>query len=251
MRFLPILGAPSRPSQTTTMSARAVSTAAVLAASLLAGCAPGVEPLDPALLQQPDDPAFLEPAPDTFVAAFETTEGTFRIEVVRAWAPRGADRFFNLVRAGFYDGTRFFRVVEGFVVQFGMSADTAITRAWQDQAIADDPVRASNVRGTITFATSGPDSRTTQLFINLVDNARLDPLGFAPFGRVSSGMDVVDSLYAGYGDGPPRGNGPSQGRIAEEGGAYLAAEFPELDQVRQARVSRIGPDRAGLFSWFR
>lgn len=175
-------------------------------------------------------------APDTFRVAFETNEGRFLVEVARDWAPRGADRFYNLVRHGFYDGVRFFRVLEGFVVQFGISGDPDVSRAWKGATLPDDPVRRSNTRGTLSFATSGPNSRTTQLFINLGDNSRLDAMGFSPVGEVVEGMDVVESLYAGYGEGAPRGDGPDQDRIESEGNEYLRSEFPELDYVERARI---------------
>lgn len=178
-------------------------------------------------------------APDSFVVRFTTTRGPFDVQFVRAWAPQGADRVYYLVRSGFYDGVRFFRVLPGFVAQFGAHGDPAVARAWERRFIPDDTVRQINRRGTVSFATSGPNMRTTQLFVNLVGNARLDRLGFAPVGRVVDGMtQVVDSLYAGYGEGGPRGRGPDQDRIAAEGNAYLEREFPRLDQVREARVVR-------------
>ncbi|MCU0650527.1 MAG: peptidylprolyl isomerase [Gemmatimonadaceae bacterium] len=175
-------------------------------------------------------------APDSFLVQFATSRGDVGLMVYRAWSPRGADRVHWLVTHGFYDGARFFRAVKDFVVQFGLSGDTAVTRAWRDRSIADDSVRASNARGMVTFAKGGPNSRTTQLYINLRDNARLDALGFSPVGRIVSGLDVVDSLYMGYGEGPPRGAGPAQERIVREGEAYLAREFPKLDRVVTARV---------------
>ncbi len=187
-------------------------------------------------LLKPEAPAMNATAPDSFRVSFETSAGTFLVEVRRAWAPRGADRFYNLVRAGFYDGVRFFRVLEGFVAQFGISGDPEVSAAWEGAAIPDDPVRRENTRGTLSFATSGPNSRTTQVFVNLGDNRRLDGMGFAPFGEVVEGMDVVESLHAGYGEGAPRGNGPRQDRIQEEGNDYLEAEFPELDHVERARI---------------
>jgi peptidyl-prolyl cis-trans isomerase A (cyclophilin A) len=174
--------------------------------------------------------------PDSFVVRFETTKGNFDLKVHRDWAPRGADRLHWLARHGFYDRVRFFRVVPDFVVQFGIPADTAVTRVWRERRFGDDSVTRSNVRGTLSFATGGPNTRTTQLFINLKDNTRLDHLGFAPIAQVVVGMEVVDSLYRGYGEGAPRGKGPSQGRINAEGDSYLAREFPLLDQVRRARV---------------
>lgn len=183
------------------------------------------------------NPAALnEQAPATYKARFETSKGTFVIEVNRAWAPNGADRFYNLVKNGFYDDVRFFRVISGFMVQFGINGDPKISAPWRTARIKDDPVRQSNKRGYITYATSGPDSRTTQVFINFADNAGLDGQGFAPFGRVISGMDVVDKLNAEYGEGAPRGRGPDQFRIQQEGNAYLGKDFPRLDFVRKATI---------------
>jgi peptidyl-prolyl cis-trans isomerase A (cyclophilin A) len=175
-------------------------------------------------------------APDVFRVRFRTTEGPFTVEVRRSWAPRGADRFYNLARHGFYDGTRFFRVIEGFVAQFGLSGDPELDALWRRHPIADDSVRQSNERGTLTFASAGEDTRTTQLFVNLRDNARLDGMGFAPVGRVVEGMEVVDALYAGYGEGAPRGAGPSQRRIVSEGNEYLENEFPKLDYIEETEV---------------
>lgn len=181
-------------------------------------------------------------APDSFVVAFETSAGQFDVVARRALAPIGVDRFYALVNDGFFDGARFFRVVPGFVVQFGIPADTAIAAAWHDRRIDDDSVRASNVRGTIAFAHGGPGTRTTQLFINLKDNPKLDTLGtvgFPPFGEVvGDGMAVVDSLYGGYGEGAPRGLGPQQDSIRMQGEPYLAREFPLLDRILRARVVR-------------
>lgn len=178
-------------------------------------------------------------APERFKVLFETTAGDFVVEVERSLAPLGADRFYNLVGAGYYDGVRFFRVVPGFVVQFGLSGDPEVAAAWRGARIEDDPVVASNTRGTLTYAMAGPGTRTVQVFLNLGDNARLDGQGFAPFGRVTGGMDAVDRIYGGYGDGAPRGQGPDQGRIGQEGEAYLAAEFPRLDQVIRARILEV------------
>jgi peptidyl-prolyl cis-trans isomerase A (cyclophilin A) len=183
------------------------------------------------------DPAALtEQAPNNYKVRFDTTKGTFVVEVRRDAAPNGADRFYNLVKHGYYDDARFFRVVSGFVVQFGINGDPAVNSRWMAATIKDDPAKTSNQRGFLTFATAGPDSRTTQVFINLADNGRLDRLGFSPFGRVISGMEVVDKFYAEYGDGPPRGNGPDQSRIQREGNAYLKKEFPKLDYVRKATI---------------
>lgn len=185
-------------------------------------------------IPSPDDPAMSRAAPESFRVRLETSEGNFVVLVRRDWAPNGADRFYNLVRHGFYDGVRFFRVLEGFVAQFGIHGDPDVARAWRDATIPDDPVVATNERGTLTFATAGPNSRTTQLFVNYRDNSQLDAMGFAPIGEVVEGMEVVDRLHAGYGEGAPRGQGPSQTRIQAEGDAYLEAEFPELDRVERA-----------------
>jgi peptidyl-prolyl cis-trans isomerase A (cyclophilin A) len=212
---------------------------------LVAGCAPrsaGVGPVGPEAppnpLLDPGAPEMNLEAPDRFKVLFETSAGDFVLEVERALAPLGADRFYNLVRSGYYEGTRFFRVVPGFVVQWGLSGDPEVAAAWRGARIEDDPVVGSNTRGTITFAMGGPGTRTVQVYINLGDNSRLDDTGFAPFGRVTGGMDVVEALYGGYGDGAPRGQGPEQGRITSEGDAYLEAEFPELDRVERVTIIR-------------
>jgi peptidyl-prolyl cis-trans isomerase A (cyclophilin A) len=170
---------------------------------------------------------------------FETTAGDFVVEVVREMAPRGADRFYNLARHGYFDGVRFFRVINGFMAQFGAHGDPRVNATWRDQRIEDDPVRGSNRRGTVTFAaTSRPSSRTTQVFVNTADNLPLDALGFAPIGAVVDGMAVVDALHSGYGEGAPMGNGPDQERIDREGNNYLAREFPDLDYIKQAVIVR-------------
>jgi peptidyl-prolyl cis-trans isomerase A (cyclophilin A) len=178
-----------------------------------------------------------EHAPQTYRVRFETSKGPFTVEVTSAWAPLGADRFYELVHKKFFDGSRFFRVIRKFVVQFGINGDPSVSQLWSQMRIVDDPVKESNRRGTITFATSGPNSRTTQVFINLADNERLDGSGFAPFGRVVEGMDVVDQIYAGYGDGPPRGEGPDQTKIETQGNSYLESHFPRLDFIRQAKIA--------------
>lgn len=182
--------------------------------------------------------ALIEKAPASYKARFDTSKGAFVIEVRREWAPNGADRFFNLVKNGFYDNARFFRVVSGFMVQFGINGDPAISTPWREAKIKDDQVKQSNKRGFITFATSGADSRTTQVFINFVDNSRLDGMGFSPFGQVISGMDVVDKLFADYGEGAPRGRGPDQSRIQTEGNDYLTKSFPNLDYVKKATIEK-------------
>ena len=174
-------------------------------------------------------------APATYDAVFDTTAGRFAIEVTRAWAPRGADRFYNLVKHGFYNGAAFFRVVPGFVVQFGLNPSPAVNKAWSTASIPDDPVKQSNRSGYVSFASGGPNTRTTQVFVNLADNARLDALGFAPFGRVVSGMGVVTKIYAGYGESP------NQDEITSGGKAYLEKNFPKLDRVISAKVVAPAP----------
>ena len=203
---------------------------------LLAACA------RPSPLLAPAPERLARAAPDSFVVAFETTRGRFDVLVRRAWSPAGVDRVYYLVRSGFYDGARFFRVVPGFVAQFGIPADPAVSAAWRERRIPDDTVRATNRRGTVSFARGGPATRTAQLFVNLRDNPRLDTLnafGFPPVGEViGGGMAVVDSLHGGYGEGPPRGRGPSQDSVRLQGEAYLARDFARLDAIRRARVVR-------------
>jgi peptidyl-prolyl cis-trans isomerase A (cyclophilin A) len=168
---------------------------------------------------------------------FTTTKGDIVLTVHRAWAPNGADRFYSLVKMGYYDDTRFFRAVEGFMVQFGISGKPEVNKLWQGRGIPDDPVSHPNSRGTVTFAqTNMPGSRTTQIFVNLVDNSRLDPMHFSPFAEVTSGMEVVDALYKGYGEGAPMGQGPDQQLIQQQGNAYLDAKFPKLDGIKHAAV---------------
>ena len=189
------------------------------------------------VLLNPDDPAFDAEAPDSFRVRFETSKGDFVVQVVKAWAPIGANRFYNLVRNGYFDDVRFFRAIQGFMVQFGLNGDPAVNTAWSTKGLRDDPVTQSNQRGYITFAMRGqPNSRTTQVFINLVDNTNLDGMGFAPFGQVVEGMDVVDQLYTGYGEGAPNGTGPDQARLRGEGNAYLQRDFPQLDYVERATI---------------
>lgn len=184
------------------------------------------------------NPATLkETAPESYDAKFETTKGDFVIHVTRAWAPNGADRFYNLVKNGFYDSVKFFRVVPGFMVQFGINGDPNLSKIWREATIPDDPTKQSNKRGFVTFATAGPNTRTTQIFINFVDrNAFLDSQGFAPFGQVTQGMDVVDKINSEYGEGAPRGRGPDQGRMQAEGNAYLEKLFANLDGVKKATI---------------
>jgi peptidyl-prolyl cis-trans isomerase A (cyclophilin A) len=203
-------------------------------ACLLQACAG-----DPGPLLNPGSPGANQTAPDRYRVLFETSSGDFTVDVHRDWAPRGADRFYNLVSNGFYDNVRFFRVIrspEPFMAQFGIHGEPQVAAAWSDARIPDDPVVASNTRGRITFATAGPNTRTSQVFINYADNSRLDALGFAPFGEVTSGMEVVDALYADYGEGAPQGSGPDQASIEREGTAYLESGFPRLDYIRTARL---------------
>lgn len=176
-------------------------------------------------------------APDLFTVRFDTSKGPIDIEVHRDWAPKGADRFYNLVKNGFYDGARFYRVIPGFMAQFGFNGDPAVNAAWQTASIGDDPVKGTNTRGMVSFAMRGPDTRTTQLFINYADqNARLDGMGFSPFGKVVAGMEAADALYGGYGEGAPSGRGPDQGRISAEGNKYLNKDFPQLDYIKTAKI---------------
>jgi peptidyl-prolyl cis-trans isomerase A (cyclophilin A) len=193
--------------------------------------------LSKAKLKNPS--ALTEKAPDVYKAQFDTSKGPFVIEVHHEWAPLGADRFYNLVKNGFYDDCRFFRVIDGFMAQIGMNGNPAVQSAWTSARLQDDPVKQSNKKGFVTFAHAGPNSRTTQFFINYADNGpSLDKQGFPPFGQVVSGMDVVEKLYSGYGDGPPRGRGPSQGQITAEGNAYLQKDFPKLDYVKKATIEK-------------
>jgi len=182
---------------------------------------------DSALLQ----PASLnEKAPDVYAVKFTTTKGDFVVTVTRAWAPLGADRFYNLVKHQFFTDAAFFRVVPGFIVQFGISANPQVARAWQNATIKDDKVTQSNKAGTVTFATAGPNTRTTQLFINFGNNTFLDSQGFSPFGQVTEGMDVVQKIYSGYGESP------DQGLIQSQGKAYLDKSFPKLDTIKSAVI---------------
>ena len=197
-----------------------------IAAAAVAGVASAAPPqlLHPASLHAK--------APAVYGVAFATTRGTFVVTVHRAWSPLGADRFYNLVKARFFDGVTFFRVVKGFVVQFGISPDPKVSSAWQSATIKDDKVKTSNAPGTITFADAGPSTRTTQVFVNLGNNASLDAQGFSPFGRVTKGMSVVGKLYSGYGE-QPTGN---QQQISTQGNAFLRRRFPKLDSIRTARI---------------
>ena len=185
-----------------------------------------------------DPSKLVEKAPATFDAKFETTKGDFTIHVVREWAPNGADRFYNLVVNGYYDDCKFFRVISGFMVQFGINGDPGLNDVWREAKIKDDPVKVSNKKGFVSFATAGPNTRTTQVFVNFKDNANLDQMGFSAFGQVTAGMDVVNKLNAQYGEGAPRGMGPDQGRIQSEGNAYLDESFANLDAIKHAVIAK-------------
>ncbi|MCC7002298.1 MAG: peptidylprolyl isomerase [Gemmatimonadaceae bacterium] len=230
------------------MPARARTTAILFMCALVSsGCAARsgatsdltLQPPPPTVMTPPPDAALLATA-DSFLVRFATTKGDFDVMLRKSWAPRGAERVGELVLANYYDGARFFRALPGFVVQWGIAADTAMTRAWSGRRIADDSVRESNRRGTVTFGAGGQaNTRTVHLFVNLRDNARLDATRFAPVGEVVRGMDVVDQLYTGYGEGAPAGKGPSQQAMSQEGEALLARDFPLLDQIKTARVVRL------------
>jgi len=221
---------------------RLTATALITIVSLFFAVAPGSAAVQGA--PQPDlgklmNPAQLnETAPDKFQVRFDTSKGEFIIEVTRAWSPNGADRFYNLVKNGFFDNCRFFRVVKNFMVQFGINGDPKIERVWSGANIKDDPVKKSNLRGYITYATAGPNTRSTQVLINFEDsNAQLDSQGFSPFGKVTKGMNVVDSIFSGYGDMPSQGGkGPDPSRIEVEGNAYLEKSFPKLDFIKSATI---------------
>lgn len=199
----------------------------LLAAALLCGCSSSNEG------NPPENPG---PAPASFRAKFETSKGDFVVEVTRELAPHGADRFYQLVKAGFFDDARFFRVLPGFIVQWGINKDPKVSEMWRQLQIPDDPVRTSNAPGTITFAKAGPNTRTTQVFVNLGNNANLDGMGFSPFGKVVDGMDVIGKLYGGYGEGQPNGMGPDQNLIQLRGNDYLNESYPLLDYIKTAKL---------------
>jgi peptidyl-prolyl cis-trans isomerase A (cyclophilin A) len=218
--------------------AAAATTAAL--ATAVSPAASSFGPLASALHPDLLDPSKAkDKAPDVFKAKLTTTKGDFVIEVHREWSPNAADRFYDLVKLGYYDDVRFFRAVDGFMVQFGISGDPLVNQKWQEAGIPDDPVKQSNKRGFVTFAQRNtPNSRGTQVFINYGDNSRLDGMRFAPFGQVVQGMEVVDSLYKGYGEGAPMGTGPDQGRIQMQGNAYLDTAFPKLDAIKHAEIAK-------------
>ena len=206
---------------------RALTAAAVVAA-ILAGVAGAAGPslLKPKTLH--------DKAPASYTAVFKTTKGTFRVHVTRSLSPRGADRFYNLVKYKYYDGVRFFRVLPGFVVQFGIHPKPKIAQAWFNANIKDDPVKKSNAKWTLTFADAGPNTRSTQVFINLGNNASLDSQGFSPFGTVTSGRPVVAKFYSGYGEAPSSG----QQAMVQQGDAFIKKNFPKLDRIVTARLAR-------------
>jgi peptidyl-prolyl cis-trans isomerase A (cyclophilin A) len=211
------------------MRLRSILSAAVVLA-VLAPAAGHAQADAKAKLRNPA--ALTEQAPATYKVKFDTSKGAFVLEVHRDWAPIGADRFYNLVKNGFFDDIRFFRVVPNFMVQFGINGDPNVATIWQNRNIQDDPVKQSNTRGYISFATRGPNTRTTQVFINFKDNSGLDRQGFTPFGQVVEGMDVVDKINAQYGESP------NQGLIQSQGNAYLNKEFPKLDYVKKATIEK-------------
>ena len=189
--------------------------------------------------QAPEAAAHDERGPESYKVRFNTSKGDVVVSVTRSWAPLGADHCYMLVKNGFYDGARFFRVVPNFVVQFGIAADPAVNAKWRDANLPDDPVTQSNRPGTITYAAMDtPNTRSTQIFINLADNARLDAHRFAPFGAVTQGMEVVRQFYSDYGEGAPMGSGPDRGRDQAEGNAYFVREFPKLDYIKKATIEQ-------------
>jgi peptidyl-prolyl cis-trans isomerase A (cyclophilin A) len=174
--------------------------------------------------------------PDVYRAKFETSKGDFVVEVTRAWAPRGADRFHELLRMHYFDEGRFFRVLPGFIAQFGIHKDFNVHATWRELVIADDPPREKNVRGTLALAQSGPNTRATEVFINLKDNPELDDQGFTPFGKIVEGVEIIDTLYSGYGELGPKGKGPNAGRAENEANEYIVPRFPQLDYIKRARL---------------
>lgn len=245
------------------VNGREVFFSALVLASMVAGCRGGAEPVSnpdelprlgvtgarprpeeppaqPVVRPEPAPPAQQvdtgdQHAPEHYTVRLTTTKGDIDIDVTRAWAPHGADRFYTLVREGYFTDVAFFRVIEGFMAQTGLHGDPAVNTRWRSRRIPDDPVVQHNTRGFVSYAMAGPGTRTTQFFINLVDNTNLDAMGFAPFGQVRD-MTTVTRIHSGYGEGAPRGRGPAQARIQTEGNAYLRAEFPNLDYIRSARI---------------
>jgi peptidyl-prolyl cis-trans isomerase A (cyclophilin A) len=221
---------------------RFVSTGKLLALLIIPAVAAAAPAPSTVSKQNLTNPAALdEKAPESYQVRIATSKGDLVVEVTRAWAPHGADRFYNLVKNGYYDDGRFFRVVYGFMVQFGINGDPALNAIWRDARIPDDLGQQSNKRGFVTFATAGTNTRTTQVFINTVDrNTNLDDKGFVPFGKVIEGMQVVDKLFSAYGESAPQGHGPDQNRLQKEGNAYLAKFFPKLDYIKTATIVTAG-----------
>ena len=218
-------------------SIRPIVTALICLALVIAGTVSSEDTAaakpNPALL----DPSLAaEKAPETYRVKMETTAGDFIIEVHREWAPLGADRFYNLVKIGYFNDVAFFRVLAGFMAQAGFHGDPAVSQVWLNARIKDDPVKQSNYPAMVTFATGGPNTRSAQIFINYGDNSYLDESGFAPFGKVVEGFESVKELYGGYGEGEPNGKGPAQGKLYRRGNEYLKAEFPELDYIVKASI---------------
>lgn len=222
---------------TPTMKAAAPASKAAASAAPASKAAASAAPVAavpvPAALLEPAK--LTEKAPDKYAVKLTTTKGDIIIDVDRSWAPNGADRWYNLVKNGYYSDIAFFRVINGFMAQVGISGAPKLNAVWRMARIKDDPVKQSNTRGMVTFATAGPNTRTTQFFINFGNNSRLDGMGFAPFGKVRD-MKTVDALHSGYGEGAPRGQGPSQGRMQQEGNPYLKKDFPKLDYIKSAEI---------------
>jgi peptidyl-prolyl cis-trans isomerase A (cyclophilin A) len=217
-----------------TMTQRSALTTVV--ASVLAVCTAALLAAQATAPTLKDPSTLTEQAPEKYNVRVETNQGVFNIEVNRSWSPRGADRFYNLVKNGFYDNNRFFRVLEQAMMQWGINGDPAINDAFHGTRILDDVPKMSNEKRYVTFASGGPNTRSTQVFVNLRDNTPLDKAGFTPFGRVTSGLDTLEKIYSGYGDGPPSGKGPEQAKILAEGNAYLTKSFPKLDYIKTATL---------------
>jgi peptidyl-prolyl cis-trans isomerase A (cyclophilin A) len=230
--FVAVTPAPAQTGSTAPAKPKSSTAQKVVPSKTAASSAP--KSYDRALLH----PALLkDKAPETYQVKFETSKGDFTASVTRAWAPLGADRFYNLAKHHFFDNQSFFRVLTGFIAQFGISAYPPLNVVWEKATIKDDAVTQSNKKYYLTFATAGPNTRTTQLFINLADNPRLDGMGFAPFGQVTEGMNVVDTLYADYGEGAPGGSGPNQDEIQKQGKPYLDKNFPKLDYIKTTTLT--------------
>ena len=217
---------------------RASALLALIALQLIpVACKDKTPPPPPgAAVPTPPSPPLDAASPESFRVKFVTTKGDFTVKVTRAWAPKGADRFYRLVTEGYFKDIRFFRVLPGFMAQFGASGNPELNARMASLQIPDDPVTQSNKRGMVTFAMAGPNTRSNQFFINYGDNARLDSQGFSPFGKVVDGMKVVDAVYGGYGEGAPSGLGPSQDSIAAKGNEYLQRAFPKLDYIKSATI---------------